>query len=250
MNGAIQNILLITLIVSSCKPAVKQEETTAAVLVVDTNAVESAPVKVEEVDSEEVYQRPFDPGEVLVKEYGVVRVADNEKWDAPPNKISIYNEDGTKYKTFIDGDWTTVEDIHPYFSKMDYGELIFICVGISEKGFAVIVDEKEQTVKYIRKNEKGMIYEPWADHLLTTTGINFNQEENPLRKSPDEQANTISINTNNNTGFKALLVKGDWLLVRVEDMSSDEGADENALEGWVRWRDEKGYLLLELYYLC
>lgn len=244
-------VLLCVVVFANCNPAVTAKETVVeadAKVTVDTADAPRIYIPEKSIQDENTSQQPFNPDHILVKEYGVVRVRDNDRSDGP-KKISIYNEDGTKFKTFIDGDWTTTADLHPYFNKMDYGQLIFVCVGVSEKGFAVIVDEEEQTVKYIKKDEKGMVYEPWADHILTTTGVAFDQQKNPLRHSPDEQSETIPVNTNESTGIKAVLVKGDWLLVRVED-DSDSGGEERVQEGWVKWRDEQGYLILELYYLC
>lgn len=235
-----EGILSFAIILSSCTPQPKPQVISTAEA---APAPDSVPALTEDypdagystyVPSVD-YFREVDTTEVQLNEYGVVCVDEKIQEE---RRVSIYNEDGTEWKEISTNDYTTVEDLNPYFSKLDYGILVFKCVGISEKGYAVIVDEAQQTIKYIRKDTDGMKYESWADHVAGTYAIGFSKD-NPPRRSPAADADIVVFLDEDPT-FNPVRVEGDWLLIKTDDDH----------EGWVKWRTEGGYLNIALYYLC
>ena len=77
---------------------------------------------------------------------------------------------------------------------------------------------------------------------LTTTA------QNPLRRRTSNRSKQVPIEDYGAISFKPIVISGKW--VKVQCLMECEGCpDEQMIEGWLQWRNNK-QLLVELYYAC
>lgn len=228
--------LFILIFLSACAPTTTNTEEENVGPAIDSSALTVSPVE----ETQQVAPAPepdssYDsPGPAKVNEFGVVRY----KWGAQMETLNIYNEDGSLWKTYVDSIPDAV--ITPFRMKPDYSLIVFRCIGKTSLGYEVVVNEEHNIIKYIKTNAQGFVHESWEEHILGLNGIGFDQESNPLKESPSDNAATVSLEGVKDESFSGVSIQGEWLHVKTE----------NGTEGWIRWHDANGKLLIELYYLC
>jgi len=166
--------------------------------------------------------------------------------------ITFYNLDNSVWKKFKHC-WTCYDlnqdissDFDFYAFAPDYFLLVVRVTNVDNKYFYVIVNERGNLIKKVSKNNKNLIFENWQEHLFkSVTAVDFDINENPLLKEPDEKAAKIEINYEKYV-FIPIELKGDWLKVRWLE-NGEEGGEEGY--GWIKWKD-KNKLMVELNYLC
>jgi alpha-glucosidase (family GH31 glycosyl hydrolase) len=151
-------------------------------------------------------------------------------------KLEIYNVDGVIWKSFKYNDDFSDNEIQPYALKPENILLVFSCIGKTETFYKIIINEKKKNIKYIKKSDAFFKYETWEQHLLEIFSVDFNINENPIKSKPMENAKEIVFDTNQ--FYHPVKVNGDWLMI----------IDDNEKEGWVKWKDSKGKMILTLYY--
>jgi hypothetical protein len=163
--------------------------------------------------------------------------------------IRFYNEDGSLWYEFTfyydDSDGVFEyenENFRPFAFHSDYFVLALKCVGEDKSRYEVIVNEETGLKKCVKKNDPTLKFETWEDHITEAFAVSFNQEKNPLRKSPEGRVKNLDLPKE--VSFHPVEIKGDWLKVRW-DVSKKTKNDAGS--GWVRWR-ENNNLLVELFY--
>jgi hypothetical protein len=151
-------------------------------------------------------------------------------------KIIIYNSDGSKWKEFEFTDNFSDSSISPFAEKPENSLLVFRVVGEKDGMYAIKVNEKLDEIKYMKPNETFFEYQTWQQNILKAFSIEFNEAVNPLKLNPDSKSTTIPYD--DEQFYHPVSIQGDWLKVK----------DGNNTIGWLRWRDEKGMLVIEIVY--
>ncbi|MEY8758753.1 hypothetical protein [Chryseobacterium tongliaoense] len=150
--------------------------------------------------------------------------------------LTIYNLDKSKWKSFYFDDDFKYDDIDPYTIKPENILLVFKCIGKENGYYKVIVNENKNTIKYIKESDSNFKFQTTEEHILTVFSVDFNEKENPLRSAPDDKSQQFS--KNKNSFYYPIKTNGNWLMVE----------DDNKQNFWIKWCNNKGKLILELYY--
>lgn len=150
--------------------------------------------------------------------------------------LNIYNEDHSIWKSFQMTDTFRDAEIIPYSMKPENTLLVFRFLGKEDGFYKVLANEDKNTIKYIRESDANFDYQTVAQHLTTVFAVDFNEKENPLKKQPDDNAPSVPMDQD--SFYYPVKTKGNWLMVQ----------DDNQQSFWIKWCNEKGHLILELYY--
>jgi hypothetical protein len=112
------------------------------------------------------------------------------------------------------------------------------CIGKNKYYFKVELEDKK--IGYIPRNEKGILFQTWEEHILSLFSIGFDQIKNPICKEPYENADKIQFVEDEL--YEPNKIKGEWLQIKF-------GPDNNLQYAWIKWKD-KNKLLIDFYYLC
>jgi hypothetical protein len=124
----------------------------------------------------------------------------------------------------------------------DYDILILDCLGKVNSSYKVIIND---TIYLIKEKDPFVKYETLENHLLRHY-ISL-MSSTPLHTEPKDEAPIIK-NFIEST-YVPIEIKGNWL--KVKCFMDCEGCLENRyFEGWVKWKDENGNLLVEIFYVC
>ncbi|MBD1392482.1 hypothetical protein [Mucilaginibacter glaciei] len=169
---------------------------------------------------------------IIVDDKGLVVLSDTYNYSA----LKIYNLDHSTWKSFKINDEFNDKQIQPYALKADNGTLVFRCVGETAAYYAVIVHESKHIIKYIKKTDIVFKQESWRKHLLNVFAVDFDQKKNPLKVSAN---GTTSVKYEKDAFYSPLKVTGDWIQLKSQD---------SGRIGWIKWKDQTGQLLIDLYY--
>lgn len=150
--------------------------------------------------------------------------------------LKLYNEDHSEWKSFQMTDTFNDDDIYPNMIKPDYTLLVFKFLGKENGFYKVLVNEDENTIKYIKESDPQFLYRTVEEHILSVFSVGFNEKENPLRTAPDNKASSQPLD--DDSFYYPIKITGNWLMVQ----------DDHDQNFWIKWCDEKGRLILELYY--
>jgi len=169
--------------------------------------------------------------------YGVIAI--NEKQEFKDTfSFTVYNTDTTVLKkvTFSQ-DMITKYHLTPYVFNYDNYLMVFRCVGISGDFYKVIIDEHKKTEKLISIKQKYLTFETWQQHIRNHVfAVDFSPKTNPLKSDTTDSAKELPYDKDQY--YQPVEIKGYWLKVK----------DENGKEGWIKWRNSKGKLLITNYY--
>jgi hypothetical protein len=150
--------------------------------------------------------------------------------------IDIYNSNGQIWKSFELTDSFMSKQIIPYALKAEDRILVFRCVGRKDGIYAIIVDENKKIIKYIKDKIPYFTYDKWQTHIFKVFSVDFDNKINPLKKEP--LMNSVILPRDEEQFYHPVEIKGNWLKVKDDDEKS----------GWIKWVDDKGQLLITLYY--
>ncbi|KIA94497.1 hypothetical protein OA93_20435 [Flavobacterium sp. KMS] len=153
------------------------------------------------------------------------------------NLIKIYNRDNSIWKSFKFDDFFSDIEIMPYAIKPENNLLVFKTLK-KEKGFYEIVvnESDENLIKFIKISDSNFEYQTLAEHILTVVFVNFDDKTNPLYEEPNIRSKQLLFNKDED--YYPIKIKDDWLMIE----------DSNNKNYWIRWRDSKGKLIIELLY--
>lgn len=152
------------------------------------------------------------------------------------SKIILYNEDGSIWKSFIMTDNFENKSIVPFALKSDDRLLVFQVYSSNDSFYVVKVDEKKNLFKFIKKTDKTFIYEPWEKHILKVFSVDFNYKFNPLKEEPSDNSKVKQYDKEQ--FYHPVKVKNEWLMIK----------DDDDKESWIKWKNNKGALIVTLYY--
>ena len=222
---------------SEAEPVVLQEET-------ETNIIPNQESQSTEED-EEIGPRIHTP---IGNTVGFITRIDENRDTL--NHVRFLNEDGSCWWSFPADIYEynclpeeRKENFSPWAFEPGIGVFTIRCIGISPKGYKVVVNETKNMIKYLEKN-KYLKLETIEEHLLNIL-VGWDSEENPLRESPDDNAPTVQLPISPDTSCDLIYAdkhKGDWIHVISK---CDEDSSESL--GWIRWRKD-GIFMIEMYY--
>ncbi|MGE8552817.1 MAG: hypothetical protein ACN6OB_02630 [Chryseobacterium jejuense] len=150
--------------------------------------------------------------------------------------LKLYNEDHSEWKSFQMTDTFNDDDIIPNMIKPDYTLLIFKFLGKENGFYKVLVNEDKNTIKYIKESDSNFTYQTVGEHILTVFSVGFNEKENPLRMEANDKASSQPLDKD--SFYYPVKIERNWLMVK----------DDHDQNFWIKWYDEKGHLILDLYY--
>ena len=154
--------------------------------------------------------------------------------------ITIYDTNGKPFRKFVFMDeFDRNPSIHHFRCSAEYSILIFNCLAINDKYYKVVTDEKKRQVGYIPRSDKKFCYETWGDHVASVSSVDFDPEDNPLHKQPNEPSPLVPVSSKIDL-YRPEKAIGDWLKVSWE--SPKKGV------GWIKWKDKHSDLIVELFY--
>ncbi len=172
---------------------------------------------------------------------GVI-VLDGDKYKRD-SFVQIYNSDGSLWYKFSyyyddsDGKYDyDNENFRPFAFHPDYFVLAMTCLSENDSDYEVIVNEKTELRKFVRKSDASLKFETWEDLILSSFSVDFDRMSNPLRESIQGKLMVVDSEVN----FHPLEIRGEWIKVRVGDSKRC---------GWVKWK-ENGSLQIELYFFA
>ena len=151
-------------------------------------------------------------------------------------KIKIYNSDGSIWKEFEYSDNFSDPMIMPYAQKAENSILIFRVTGSDNGMYSIVVNENSGVRKYMKPNDNFFNFQTWQQNILTAFSVGFDNKKNPLKENPSDTSKTTKFDTEQ--FYHPVSIEGDWLKVK----------DDNDNLNWIKWRDEKGSLIIEIYY--
>ncbi len=172
--------------------------------------------------------------EVLKREESIGVVSLKEGYNNA--KIRLYDETGLVWKSFIITDDFEDKNIVPFAFKSDDRLLVFQVFDKNDLFYKVKVNENKNLFKFIRKDDKDFVYEPWEKHILKVFSVEFDYKLNPQREEPIDNSKTKSYDKEQ--FYHPVKVKDEWLMIR----------DDDDNESWIKWKDNKGSLIILLYY--
>ncbi|MBA3632390.1 MAG: hypothetical protein H0W58_06210 [Acidobacteria bacterium] len=162
--------------------------------------------------------------------------------------IRFYNEDGSLWYEFTyhyavkGGKYERNENFLPLAFHPDYFILALKCVAENKNRYEVIVNEETELKKFVKKDDPTLKFQTWEDYITKAFAIDFNQDENPLRETPEGKVKDVDLPKE--VTFHPVKVEGEWLKVSWDVAKHGD----NAGFGWVKWKENQK-LLVELFNL-
>ncbi|HEX8196038.1 MAG TPA: hypothetical protein VF571_07615 [Pyrinomonadaceae bacterium] len=133
--------------------------------------------------------------------------------------------------------------LNPERHKLDYSMFDLAVKNRRNGWLEVKVDEQTNGTLWLQENNN-VEFEDWRQLMKEAFAISrLNTETNPLRTKPD--ANAKALKTTERDCFKFEQMQGDW--IKVSQKTHCDTDLRSRASGWVRWRDENGCLLVEIF---
>jgi hypothetical protein len=147
-------------------------------------------------------------------------------------------------KSFSRNDNTNPFNPRLFVDNPDYFRLIFDCTKSTGEYYQVIIDQKTNEPGFIKKTDSSFRFETVDEYVneWTTSGLDFDRDQNPLRQEPSDNATVISNDDQKKYKIwraEKIELKGDWIKVKVGDSE----------EGWIRWR-QGDKIVIKIYFAC
>ena len=135
------------------------------------------------------------------------------------------------------------EQFRPATLHLDY-DLWELSVKNKQEGWLkVVVDEQTGKTLWVRER-RPVKFVGWLSKMRGAFSIERTRPKaNPLRTVPGAKAREVKLAGRD--CFKADRMRGDW--IRVVQQDHCDGASRWSASGWIRWRDDRGCLLVHIY---
>lgn len=163
--------------------------------------------------------------------------------EKPAQTLRFYDDTTLKMDSFRAEGEKSYALLDPKRHKLDY-YLFDLAVRNKRGGWLeVIVDDQTNETLWLQES-KIVRFEDWLHSMKNSFAVGrITPKANPLHTKPD--ANAKEITFAGYDCFKVEEMKGDWVKVTLQDHCSD--APKQSVSGWLRWRDENGCLLVEIF---
>ncbi|MBC7911275.1 MAG: hypothetical protein H7Y30_12285 [Pyrinomonadaceae bacterium] len=133
--------------------------------------------------------------------------------------------------------------LNPERHKLDYS-LFDLAVKSRLSGWLEVeVDEQTNGTLWLQES-RGVRFKNWRQVMKEAFAISrINTGTNPLRTKPYSTAKIININERDCFKFKQM--QGDW--IRVAQATYCNTDLKSTASGWIRWRDENGCRIVEIF---
>lgn len=152
------------------------------------------------------------------------------------DKLTIYNGNRTIWKNFIFNDNFNDKALNPYAIKAENTLLIFKYLGKENGFYKIVVSDNPNIIKYIKDSDAHFKIQTIEEHILAVFSVEFDEKSNPLRSDSSEKSKKYSIDKN--SFYYPVKISGNWLMVR----------DDNDKDFWIKWCDDNGNLIINLFY--
>ena len=161
----------------------------------------------------------------------------------PAQTLRFYNDTTINSYSFRAGGEKSYFELNPKRHKLDYSLFDLAVVNRRNGWLEVIVGELKNETLWLKEN-KLVQFKDWLQDMKEAFAVGrIKSTVNPLRAKPDAAAKEV--NFNGRDCFEVEDMKGDWIKVVLQDHCSD--APKQSVSGWLRWRDESGCLLVEIF---
>lgn len=151
--------------------------------------------------------------------------------------FEIFNADSTLWMKYKVG---KSKYVNPFALSGDNYLLVFRCLDTNQGWYKIVVDEKKNVIKYLKKSDNEFIFQTWEQHILGLFSISFDVTKNYPRKSPSMAAQPVEFQEDE--FFHPSRINKEWLQVKWQD-------GKNWKFGWIKWK-EKDKLIIELFYFA
>jgi hypothetical protein len=161
----------------------------------------------------------------------------------PAQILRFYNDTTIKRYSFLAEREKSYPTLRPEVHKLDYGIFDLAVVNRRNGWLEVIVGEQKNETLWL-KESKFVRFKDWLQDMKEAFSVGrVKSTVNPLRAKPDATAKEVDFKGRD--CFKVKKMKGDWIKVTMQDNCGD--APKQHVSGWIRWRDEKGCLMVEIF---
>lgn len=149
-------------------------------------------------------------------------------------RFDLYNLDNTFWKSFELNDTCCGPFLNPYSLMSDYGHLVFKVIRRTNSAYVIVADEDKNIQKLFKPSDSSFNYFTLGEMISNAALVSFQEGDTAtLRSSPSYSGRKLYYE--NNSTYEPIKTNGDWLKVRIE----------NGKEGWMRWRNAKGEVLID-----
>ena len=163
--------------------------------------------------------------------------------EKPAQTLRFYNDTTINSYSFRAEGEKSYSALRPEAHKLDYDIFNLAVVNRRNGWLKVVVGEQKNKTLWLKEG-KLVRFKDWLQDMKEAFAVGrIKSTINPLRAKPDATAKEVSFNGRD--CFKVEEMKGDWIKVTLQDHCSD--APKQSVSGWLRWRDENGCLLVEIF---
>lgn len=152
-------------------------------------------------------------------------------------QLHFLNKDGSIWKKVLYNDYFSDSSISPYAIKPENLLLVLRCLGKENDLYKVVVHEEKNIIKYISCKDANFFSQSMEENIVNACCVDFDAKSNPMREKPSSHAKLVTVDASADALNETIKIEGDWLLIQKDNT-----------QGWIKWRDEKGTLLIEIYY--
>lgn len=161
----------------------------------------------------------------------------------PAQTLRFYEDTALKMYSFRAEGQRPYFELNPEKHKLDYS-LFDLAVKSRRGGWLEVVAGEQKNETLWLKESKAVRFKDWLQDMKDSFAVGrIKSVINPLRAEPDTNAKEISFVGRD--CFEVKDMKGDWIKVTLQNHCSN--APKQSISGWMRWRDENGCLLVEIF---
>lgn len=133
--------------------------------------------------------------------------------------------------------------LRPEMHKLDYSVFELPVRSKHDGWLEVVVDSQTHKTLWARENQT-VRFISWLSKMQKAFSVEREDPRtNPIRIEPAGDAKEVK--PNGKDCFKVNQMRGNW--IKVVQQNHCDGSPRSLVSGWIRWRDEKGCLLVSIY---
>jgi hypothetical protein len=161
----------------------------------------------------------------------------------PAQVIRFYNDLNINSLSFRAEGKETYSLLRPEAHKLDYSKFELPVRSRRDGWLEVEVDEQGGKTLFVQENQAVRFFD-WLSYLQESFSVERKRpEDNPLRVKP--AGNAVKVKLRGRDCFEVKRMQGNWINVIQKDHC--DGDSNPPVSGWLKWRDERGCLLIMIY---
>ncbi len=240
MKKLISIFFVIIVFVFSCKEKVEIKDRKKEIINISHDSIGK------KIDKKKIVKSRINCNEFIFSK-GLIKI-NLEKLRKDNDTIKILNNDFTLHgRVYENKEEEIISSIDRkgYRALFDDYDIFYIdSENINENDYyEILVDCKK---KKIKKTEL-IKYYSWDEFLKDKTILMLNKKS-PLLKINSEMSKIV-FNEYQDFSYQVISINGNWAKVKCS-IDCEGCPDNNVIIGWVKWKDEKNKLLVDIYYSC